>query len=151
MNLLSYLSSLIDALSADVSDLAKADKPSKKDVWNQTVAFLAQHGYKKYGQYHAQNKEAERKAKEAENPGSSEPPKPPKDLRPGTMEGEVVKVKGGIVPKKVSFPMHNNKKEVVGHGSRMVNQQATHHFVWKGGKWNHSHTTYSGHGLNSKG
>lgn len=115
-------------------------KGNKKEVWNQTTAFLAQHD-PKYKAIHENNK-----ALNAAKAGA----KPEKRVltpphRPGSFENEGHTTTGKIVQKPVAFKDKEGKTAY----SR-VNQQEQHHWKWSAGKWNHTHTTHSGEGLNSK-
>jgi hypothetical protein len=156
MNVIQYLDKLIKSLTSDVEEMLKANKPSKKDVWNQTVAFLAQHGEKGYQRIHAENQARaatpeKGAAPKASTPKAEAPASVPKGPDRKGENGEVTHVKGKIGPRKVSYPIKENGKETGQKGFRVVNSQEVHHFKWQDNKWNHTHTTHTGEGLNSRG
>ena len=121
--------------------LEKADKPSKADIWKQTVAFLAPHS-KGYAAIHEKNQAADKK------PEDNKPKHPP--TKPG-QRGEVMRTKGAIHSQRVSYPLKDHTgKETGEKGHRSVQVQDEHHWTHDGQKWNHTHTTTSGAGLNKK-
>jgi hypothetical protein len=122
-------------------ELVKSDK---KDVWHQTVAFLAGHGDPKYKKLHSHM--------EAERAATSGKPAPKRELTPphksGTFHNEGTVTSGKVVPKHVAYP----DKETGEMRHRSITSQEQHHWKWDHGtkKWNHTHTTSSGAGLNKK-
>lgn len=125
------------------------EKSAKKKVWEDTVAFLAQHGEKGYKglHQHIQGQKAIKSPNAVGAPMKSQPPALPH--KPGSMENESAHTHGRIKTKVVHYPAKDE------HGNetmrrRSMNVQEKHHFTWKGGKWNHTHTTESGTGLNKK-
>jgi hypothetical protein len=121
--------------------LEKADKPSKADIWKQTVAFLAPHN-KGYAAIHEKNLAADKK------PEAAKPKSGP--TKSGT-RGEMAQTKGAIKSQRVSYPLKDHTgKETGEKGHRNIQVQETHHWKHNGEKWEHSHTTTSGEGLNKK-
>lgn len=132
-------------LSMDEFDvLLEKAGPGRKEVWNQTVAFLAGHGDKKYQRIHEGNQARQRTE-------SGEPAQKPKGPDRKGERGEVAKVKGAIVNKRVGYPLKDQHGKETGEtGYRQIKVQQIHHFKHTGTAWEHTHTTTEGAGLNAK-
>lgn len=121
-------------------------KGKKEDVWKQTVAFLAHHKEPKYTGLHAHIQSLD--AAKAGKPPVKRVLAPPH--KPGSFDNEGHTTTGAIKQKMVRFPGPGHTEQKPNWAHRKVNVQEQHHWKWSGGKWNHTHTTDSGTGMNSK-